>query len=922
VTCPPSGLYEGLIDSGLIPRSTALPKRPPQTPLLNIRPPRRDLRRPTLPNKLTKLRQNTDRFHFLFPPHRSRVFSDLAEMPSRETPPSPQFHHREVTLDPHDFFNQLQHNRQRGSSGPKEAKALLRELDLLSSSLSPEDFHNDTMPLFTGKFAAYLLVWNELTLQLRASNEVHALLCHRLKKYAHLLFGQLPDVIRQYEVQIENLQRSILEDEARIEDLTTTSSSLEEQAVELAVEVEQLTKNVAAKAISEREFRAEITDLTYRLDDQKVRTDDLLFHCGKNDELIHSIQAEVSQKDGMIESLNTQLAGQQDLIQRYKTEEAGFRPKYIKTIAELEALTENHKEVLAEIAVLKIVKDTQDIGTDPIPLIASGRHTRGGLKPIGSKKVPIKPRSFEDHPTPDPLGPPPPDAKGALSGASSVSSISENSPHSPLPSGRISDINGVLNPLDISESLEEESQTNSILEEQSSNKNVCLLPPDYVFHENMFDDYIEASPAYVTYVDRLFPLPRIDGVARANFGSSEVSGEIKSLSWTLRQIVMICRNSFEVDSLTVLRTDFMELLTEVLKKSGKNEAIVEKLKANLLRSLIHWRENSFGVQFFFMFVTGEYTIPDFRFVNMLFSLCFEALYPPLDRFLIQSNLTDDFGGFLIHRHFFDKISGILLRIHPFPCNHLELVLNELPPRQYADLIPFWLFAREMINLFKDIHIRFHKQIRNIFQLVGGTDHDNVDRQTFPDFVRIVKPDIRESKIRDMWQTMILFDIGIDRPSIPIQVFVKFCGEYPGMSRSIEELPFLEDFNQTFQRMNGPMVTFFTFLRNRLTHFLPSFIIDCPADIHDAIMPYVRKMRNGFLLCDISTCNMCYRYIMQYLDLKLTQQNPFQIINTGITIEDVEKMISHTMMRETLASLLLKIQFGNESDESEQKNTKG
>jgi hypothetical protein len=359
----------------------------------------------------------------------------------------------------------------------------------------------------------------------------------------------------------------------------------------------------------------------------------------------------------------------------------------------------------------------------------------------------------------------------------------------------------------------------------------------------------------------------------------------------------------------------MELVVDILSASGKSPAIVDRIKASLLKSLIHWRPRSTTVAFFLMFLSGEYTIPDFRFINMVFSICFDLIYPSIDDFLDDPKLVDDSNGFLIHRVHFDKVCKILLRLDQFPSQNLQNIISVLPTvQEWPDLFPFWLFAREMITLFKECHMKFHKQIRNIFKLVGGGDDDRIDYEIFPDFVRFLNPDLPESRIKDMWQTMILFDARAACPSVPFPVFVKFCGEYPGMSRWIEELPFLDSFDRTYKSMTEPQLSFFGFLRKRLTTFLPQFVEGLKSDLAETVKAYVRRMRNGFLRCEIATCTMCYRYIMQYVDLKLTEQNPYQIITTGITNEDVSRMINHLMMRETLASLLMNVTMDIGSDE--------
>jgi hypothetical protein len=52
--------------------------------------------------------------------------------------------------------------------------------------------------------------------------------------------------------------------------------------------------------------------------------------------------------------------------------------------------------------------------------------------------------------------------------------------------------------------------------------------------------------------------------------------------------------------------------------------------------------------------------------------------------------------------------------------------------------------------------------------------------------------------------------------------------------------------------------------------------------------------------------MSYRYILQYIDLKMTERIPFQFVNQSAKLDDIDRLIDHLMMRECLASLLVKI----------------
>jgi hypothetical protein len=892
VHAPPSGIYEGLMDSGLLPRTTPPPTRPPTSSTVNIRIP--DSKRPPSTPKSFKRACPKVAETPVFSQYRSRTVPITPEVPTRESPksrpsgPAP-------SLDAHSFFTQLQQDRHRGCCGPKEAVALLRALDALSTTITTDDFKvSDGTSGFAGRVREYLLIWNEFILQLRCHNEDHALLCHGLKLYVQTLLSKIPDLTSEYQRRLREIGATGEALEAEFRTAQAERVALGGEIAALSAANSRLNSIIGGHAELERDLRAQLADAAYALDEQRSEGDRLLFRVARHEETINSLTAQIAQKNAMIESMTAQSAAQEELIAKYAEGDAGFQPKYTKTLADLNALTEQYNEALEELVFLKLPKEMQNAGTDPIPDLANARAEKAQNKVKVPKKgstlskvktPPVIPDLSEVHLEPPPSPPRPVDPAPPAPPA-------EAAPRAPPPP-------------------EVRPAPPAVVKEPvprvAPPAQKAKLPPDYGVRDDIFDHHLANAPALVTYVDKLFPLPHVEGAARANFGKEEVRGELKTLVWTLRQITLMMRDGFEMDSLVVPRTDFVELLTEVLTRTGKNPAIVDKLKANLLRSMFYFRPQSLACQFFLPFVSGEYTMLEFRFVGMLFSLCFPGLYPPFDEEFDDRRLIDDSSLFLLHRHFFDKICYILLRIDKFPDERTQNLVANLPGNpQYPDLLPFWLFAKEMVRLFRECHLRFHKQVRNIVRVVGGSDGERIGEDQFLHFVRIINPQILEEQINEMWHDLLLLAGSPERPYVNFEVFVQFCGDFPGMTRWIEELPFLDTFDRVFRGFTEPMVDFFSFLCKRYTTVLPNIVLKLTPDLRDIVAPYVRRMRNGFLRCELSTSVMCYRHILQLIDLKQTEANPFQIITDKLTNEDTARMVNHVMMRETLASLLMGI----------------
>ena len=433
------------------------------------------------------------------------------------------------------------------------------------------------------------------------------------------------------------------------------------------------------------------------------------------------------------------------------------------------------------------------------------------------------------------------------------------------------------------------------------------VPEDY----NIDDDVIErnGTKAMLSYVDRMFPLPLSEPLhaSASQYLVNQIQKrrcEVKPFSWTLQQVIFIMRNGFEVDSFVTSSITFMDIVKKVITRSGKSSHIVDRIEANLLGSLFQHQTRSNAMQFFMLFVSGEYGITDYRFFNMLFDLCFKAIYPSIDGILENNQLTDDFHFFFIHKKFFDPICRLMLRMDKFPDKNMQAIINDMPASDYPDLVPFFLFAREMISLFKEGHVSFHKQIKNMICVLGAGEVEVVSKDRFTEFLRIVDPVISDDNIKDMWDKLSVQIQDPDKQEYTYKILLKYCCEFTDLVRKIVELPQSPDFDRNFRIMSDAMTTLYFFLRRRFTDHLPKFLSHLSIKIREYLTPYIIRMRNSFFKCDVSSCLMCYRYVMQYVDLRLTEDNPFQVVLANVTNEDVTRIINHIMMRECLASVLM------------------
>jgi hypothetical protein len=381
---------------------------------------------------------------------------------------------------------------------------------------------------------------------------------------------------------------------------------------------------------------------------------------------------------------------------------------------------------------------------------------------------------------------------------------------------------------------------------------------------------------------------------------------MKSFAWTLHQIVLILRCGFEADALMSAVT-FVDLIGKLLTETGKNLQVVERVRSNLLTSLNQHREKSKTVQFFLSFVMGDYSLLEFRFFNMLFNLCFPAIYPSLEKVLEDPDIQDDSRLFFIHKQFLTQICRIMLDVDKFPDEYLTSLCSMTALIEYPDLVPFWGFARYMIDMFKNSHRRFHGLVKNILVIAGGGDIDHISSQRFIVFMRMVDPLRSDAEIKRLWATLGLFEgLSMEAVEVKRSTLLKFCGDQPGLCRRLTHLPYTEKFTHDFHAMPEPVANLFFFMRRRFTEFLPKFLAEIPTDIKEQLIRHILRFRSSFLKLDVSTAVMSYRHILQVIDLKMTEKIPFQFVNQSARPDDIERITNHVMMRECLASVLVRV----------------
>jgi len=848
----------------------------------------------------------------------------------------------------------------------KEGSALQVTFQKLLNDAEQETSTSDSSLLqydrITKQLSVHYLVWNELTLQIKSFNSDLASISQQIKSFIQDTLSILPQIAEKSESEISSRDNHIICLQEQIEELEKKIDDQDGSQKILIGMIEKGNSEILRVKSENERLSSEHNDQLYKIDEQRGRIDELLFRNGKLEESRASIKSQSEQYEQIIEEQKQQIQAQENQIMLFQEEGAGFKPLYNKELEKNKLLLSQIQELKNDIELLKQKKDTVDTETEPIvfsqpnSLLIDQTAKRRARRSTTIKGVPVPDVGLKvgiKNPNTNVPGSPQTSQK-QLSftdiDIKSINEISDDNPSitvqftsTPLKSSanRLKEPepvpthdfrpkeNSIITSSNSKEQINEkpivkQNEEPQKLEQPKEEINLGIVPvlssEEFEFHQHdgsLPDDYdikndsISIPPSMVSLVDRLFPYPntvhqsdQTNELLSSNITKNDQ--DIKSFQWTLRQVFYIFRNGFEFDSLAYDGSSFMDIVMKLFTKTGKSDKILSRFISDFMRSIAFHRSMSDGIQFFLSFMNGDYSIIDFRFFNMLFNACFDYIYPSVSKLLDDPDLVAEKGILRIHYAVTKKILNNLLRIKDFPASIKEQLESSTSGSAYPSLISFWHFASSMISVFKEVHNTFHRQTRNVLLFTGWTDSDFISRTRFTEFLRIVLPKITFPEIKSMWEKMQLIQSG--KPDITLIDFLKFCGDFPEIPSSIFELPYIENYASKLTSLSDPLMSIFFFMRKRYSEIIPRFLKAVNSELSVALFPYVTKIRDSFMRCDVSTCMSCYRHILQYIDFKMTEISPYQVYSNQTTLEDTGRALNHMMMRECLAALLINYQI--------------
>ena len=444
------------------------------------------------------------------------------------------------------------------------------------------------------------------------------------------------------------------------------------------------------------------------------------------------------------------------------------------------------------------------------------------------------------------------------------------------------------------------------LSRKENDVNFELLPKDY-----RKNNEIEIPGQIKTFVNCLLPMPVNPPTEQINeaITNPKEGFSLKPFVWTLRQIVYIFKNGLDthLNNTQVSNTNLLTIIQNVISSSTENTKVRSRITIDFFYSINNIQTNCDAARFFSSFISGEYTMVDFQFFNVVFNLVFDSIYPSFNDAINDPDLRSEVNYFYIHEGFAKKIIAVLLRDNLV--EEVEEKFNKIRHPKYPLLIKFWDFATILIDLFREIHQMFHNQAKTVLFITGYSQNDClITEQRFYEFMHIISPFQPKEDVASLWNSLCLANTNANDGEITVNSFLKFCGNFPDLSNAIFNIQCVKDFQKLVRSIPSPLVPVYDFMRKRYNDVLPLFYNSVTGKLKKSLKDAIVKIRNSFIKCDLSSCLTQYSHIIQLIDLKLSEEYPYIVFSEAVGSEEVRYELNMVMMRECLASNRLSIKM--------------
>jgi hypothetical protein len=374
----------------------------------------------------------------------------------------------------------------------------------------------------------------------------------------------------------------------------------------------------------------------------------------------------------------------------------------------------------------------------------------------------------------------------------------------------------------------------------------------------------------------------------------------RSFAWIFQRIITFFRGVYSFDKLEIKGTS--DLFRESLQTSVKVGAILDRLFADAMRTLIPYSAKCHCVHLFEQFMINEYSVIDFQLFSVTFNAVYDFLYPPVSEMLENPDIEPEAARLYVHIDICQIIFNCLFReITPL---NLDAIRKDTHGAPHVDLVDVFVFAEQLLMAFRVTHSRFHAQVRAILDLIQWDSSMAMTVSKFKQFFLFIDPLDQTHDFDTIWDRLRLeMEVGIcargKEPLSPIAI-IKSCSTFPNVARAVLSLPFQGGFEQAFKRLFGPQLSIMDYLQRRFAQVIAPLYFEFSDSLRREIEKPMILVRDALIRCDVATALRGYRGFLQTLDLRMTVERPYLVLSPELSPEDVENLIGQFTAREALA----------------------
>ena len=371
--------------------------------------------------------------------------------------------------------------------------------------------------------------------------------------------------------------------------------------------------------------------------------------------------------------------------------------------------------------------------------------------------------------------------------------------------------------------------------------------------------------------------------------------EFKKFYWIYPKFMTIFTNGFSAENPEKPYKTFDDVVTCYFNDLYQTPYLASQMQQILINSVYLYEKMEPSVHLFYSFLTNEYDLNEFRFLNILLEYSLNSTEPLISSLMAKEMLTPDDTHIFIKRNKAREIYTSLFPIGDVP-KWLNDSINE--PN-----IEYWGFVENCIKKFDDYRKHMWSVIKNGLLLSDCSDTNHITYKQFKNFFGISLPSLTLDEVKSIWNELTIRNkaTGKRDDMLDFEALCYYITQKEEIFYEVMRRATPRNFAARYFDLNGSILEALSFIVKRLVYYIPTVNLQMKSN-ESMFKITCESIRECLFMCDIANAFAHYRMLLHLIDGIYVRDFGSLKLSSKSSDQEVKDFLQHFETRENAVGI--------------------